>query len=157
LNHNHNHRYQDLQVNDLFVRNFCAQVSVLFDHLRGVFLSKAVDLILAELLDQLVMRLERTIVMGGKKKFSLFGGLQLDQDVRQLINFFLGLTETIPVRHKFQRLTQVAALLSLDDVDELRDFFDQQKWNWTHREIHGILTLRFRPDIIDREVGYLLR
>ena len=43
------------------------------------------------------------------------GGLQLDRDLRSLLGYLSSLTPW-PVRDKFARLTQMATILSLDQV-----------------------------------------
>ena len=129
------------------------QTRVLHGHLKRLFLPQALQGIVSELISQLCRRLERQITQKGK--VSLFGGLQIDQDVRTLMTFFTTITD-IPVRQKFQRLSQMATLLSLEQVAELRDFFSQQKWHLSHHEIRTVLGLRFSKDQIETDVGYLI-
>ena len=44
-----------------------------------------------------------------------FGGLQFDKEVRALMTYLTNAT-SLPIRDKFQRLTQIATLLSLEKV-----------------------------------------
>ncbi len=48
-------------------------------------------------------------------KFKL-GGLQFDKEVRVLMTYLTNAT-SLPIRDKFQRLTQIATLLSLEKVN----------------------------------------
>ena len=43
------------------------------------------------------------------------GGLQFDKEVRSLMTYLTNAT-SLPIRDKFQRLTQIATLLSLEKV-----------------------------------------
>jgi hypothetical protein len=53
------------------------------------------------------------------------GGLQFDKEVRSLMTYLTNAT-SLPIRDKFQRLTQIATLLSLEKV------------NYENRKIHQI-------------------
>lgn len=46
---------------------------------------------------------------------SQLGGLQFDKEVRSLMTYLTNAT-SLPIRDKFQRLTQIATLLSLEKV-----------------------------------------
>jgi hypothetical protein len=48
--------------------------------------------------------------------FFKLGGLQFDKEVRSLMTYLTNAT-SLPIRDKFQRLTQIATLLSLEKVD----------------------------------------
>jgi hypothetical protein len=48
-------------------------------------------------------------------KFKL-GGLQFDKEVRAVMTYLTNAT-SLPIRDKFQRLTQISTLLSLEKVD----------------------------------------
>ncbi len=44
------------------------------------------------------------------------GGLQFDKEVRAVMTYLTNAT-SLPIRDKFQRLTQISTLLSLEKVD----------------------------------------
>jgi len=46
------------------------------------------------------------------------GGLQFDKEVRVLMTYLTNAT-SLPIRDKFQRLTQIATLLSLEKVKSI--------------------------------------
>ncbi|CAF5216416.1 unnamed protein product [Rotaria magnacalcarata] len=61
---------------------------------------------------------------------------------------------SLPIRDKFQRLTQIATLLSLEKLKEINDYWDPTSskitWRLTPSEVRQILNLRtdFRNDDI---------
>ena len=113
--------------------------------------------ILNQLIEQTCNRLATHVAK--KPKISLYGGLQFDQDVRALMNYFLSLMSSslssVVVRKKFKRLTQISSLLSLEAVRELKDFYGQQKWDLRNAEIRLFLVLRFSESEVERDAGFL--
>ncbi|KAI3944909.1 hypothetical protein MKW92_028661 [Papaver armeniacum] len=79
--------------------------------------------------------------------------LQLDRDARALVSHFYGMTQRT-VRDKFARLTQMAAILNLEKVSEILDFWGENAgpmtWRLTPAEVRRVLGLRvdFRPEAI---------
>ncbi|CAD7962206.1 unnamed protein product [Amoebophrya sp. A25] len=161
--------FNDWQINDLFVNTFIAQVSMLHTHIKRCYTPEVVLAILEQLIEQSCNRLATNIAK--KQNISLYGGLQFDQDVRSLMNYFLSIAsahaaaaeggegnmvlEPLPVRKKFKRLCQIASLLSLEHARELRDFFSQSKWELRNHEIRLFLLLRFGEAEVERDAGYL--
>jgi hypothetical protein len=85
-----------------------------------------------------------------KCSFSKYGGLQLDKEIRILVNYLTSLTSWSS-RDKFSRLSQVAILLSLESLNELFEYWNSSltiTWRLTPNEIRQILLLRFdfRPE-----------
>merc|ERR1719171_2468924 len=72
-------QYADFQVNDPFARGFISQASIIHQHLRTVLNTSSCEDIMQHMAEQTCRRIENTIL---KKKFSLFGALQFDTDVR---------------------------------------------------------------------------
>ena len=73
-----------------------------------------------------------------------YGGLQLDKEIRVLINYLTSLTSW-STREKFSRLTQIAILLSLENLQELFEYWNSPlaiTWRLTPNEIRQILLLR---------------
>ena len=73
-----------------------------------------------------------------------YGGLQLDKEIRSLVNYLTALT-TWSIREKFSRLTQIATLLSLEKLEELFDYWDTSAnitWRLTPNEVRQTLALR---------------
>lgn len=78
-------QYADFQVNDPFVKAFVSQAEVIHRHLSSVLNRTSVDEIMQHMVDQTCRRIENSVFT---KKFSLFGALQFDTDVRALCSFF---------------------------------------------------------------------
>lgn len=79
-----------------------------------------------------------------KCTFSKFGGLQLDKEIRVLINYLTSLTSW-SIREKFARLSQIAILLSLESLNELFEYWNSPlaiTWRLTPNEIREILKRR---------------
>ena len=86
--------------------------------------------------------LEKSIL---KCSFSKYGGLQLDKEIRLLINYLASLTSW-STREKFARLSQIAILLGLESISELFEYWNSSltiAWRLTPNEIRQILLLRF--------------
>ena len=70
--------------------------------------------------------------------------MHLDKDIRILINYLTSLTSW-STREKFARLSQIAILLSLENVNELFEYWNSSltiTWRLTPNEIRQILLLR---------------
>ena len=119
------------------------------------FIPAATDAILEELIQQLCSRLEKEI-LHKKRRFSLFGALQFDADIRALLSFFISIAPNIAVRQKFQRLSQICTLLSLEQLKELKDFLNV-KWLINNKEIREVLILRFPAEAVDSELNYIMK
>ena len=83
-----------------------------------------------------------------KKPFDLYGGLQVDRDIRFIKQYFSGKTEK-PVREKFTRLTHIASLLIVDKLSEAEDLWagggghgGVLMWRLTASEAQQVLCLR---------------
>jgi len=75
--------------------------------------------VILALLHTAVPRLEQHVM---KKKFTFWGGLQFDRDVRQLMGYFSSISDA-PIRDKFTRLVQMASVLQLEKASEIVDFW----------------------------------
>ena len=68
----------------------------------------------------------------------------MDKEIRVLINYLTSLTSW-SIREKFSRLTQIAILLSLENLTELFEYWNSPltiTWRLTPNEIRQILLLR---------------
>ena len=76
------------------------------------------------------------------KRLNSFGGLQLDKDVREFMDYFSTKTDR-SVRDKFSRLTQIAYLLKMSEVDDILEIWESaQHWKLSVGEIRNVLSLR---------------
>ena len=80
-----------------------------------------------------------------QKRFNQLGGLLLEKDVRNMVNYTSNLTQRT-VRDKFARLSQMATLLNLESPGEVLDYWgdnaDQMMWRLTPFEVKRVLKLR---------------
>eukprot|EP00808_Paulinella_micropora_P001904 g15410.t1 len=101
------------------------------------------DTLVQRLLKDLTLRLEKIVF---KKRFSLYGGMQLDADVRKLSSYFSTLKQHGSVRDKVARLTQMAAILQLDTAEEVSDYWTSDggsdSWRLYDNEVRKVLELR---------------
>lgn len=114
-------------------------------------LSPAVfDGLVGSLLEAVGSRVEALLL---QKRFNQLGGLQLDRDVRTLVQGFSDLTQRT-VRDKFARLGQMATILGLEEASEVIEYWGEGKasitWRLTSAEVKQIMALRrdFRPEAI---------
>ena len=94
---------------------------------------------------QVVDRLEALLRL---KRFNLLGGLQLDRDVRTLVSALADVTQR-SVRDKFARPSQIATVLSLETVGELKEFWGADatiSWRLTETQVREVLSQRFDFD-----------
>ncbi|CAK0895332.1 unnamed protein product [Prorocentrum cordatum] len=146
-------QYNDYQVNDPFARSFSAQAEVLHAHLRSVLNPASCDEILSQMAEQTCRRIEKAAL---SKRFSLFGALQFESDVRALCSFFTSVSEQA-LRHKFARLFEMSSLLSLEGVEELRDICGElRSWRLSPEEIRTLLEARTDFDATQRDLNMLL-
>jgi len=142
--------FAEREINDPFVQHFIAAVDVLVQPYKSVLTSVNYDNMVHILIKFISQRLEHDIL---KKKFNQLGGLQLDKELRVLQNYFASITQKT-VRDKFARVTQMAALLYLEKVAEVLDFWGQNSghmtWRLTPGEVRRVLSLRvdFSKDAI---------
>ncbi|KAF0984660.1 hypothetical protein FDP41_000559 [Naegleria fowleri] len=90
-------------------------------------------------IDILCHRMEHLIL---NRRFNYFGGVQVDKDLREFMEYFATKTER-PVRSKFSRLTHITYLLKMTEVDDLLEIWESaQHWGFSVSEIKNILGLR---------------
>lgn len=102
------------------------------------------------LVDSVVSRLEAIF---WQKRFNWLGGLQLERDMRTLVNQLSEQTAR-SVRDKFARLTQMATVLNVETPEEVLDFWGENAgsitWRLSSVEVKRALSLRadLRPEAI---------
>lgn len=90
------------------------------------------------LLDAVARRLEAVIL---QKRFTLVGSLQLERDVRLLVN---GLSEQIErgVRERFGRLSQLSSVLAVESGQEAMELLAEGGWRLSESEVRSALDRR---------------
>ncbi|XP_020097435.1 conserved oligomeric Golgi complex subunit 4 [Ananas comosus] len=142
--------YGENEVNDPWVQKLLLAVESNMAWLQPTMTSNIYDSFVHLVIDFIVKRLE-VIMM--QKRFSQLGGLQLDKEVRALINHFSEMSQR-PVRDKFSRLSQISTILNFERVSEILDFWGENAghltWLLTPAEVRRVLGLRidFRPEAI---------
>lgn len=98
-------------------------------------------------------QLEKYILV---KQFTQFGALQLEKDLRLLVQYFTTLSERT-IRGEFARLTQMASLLNLERVSEVLDYWGensgQMTWRLAPSEVLRVLSRRM--DFSGEEIAAL--
>ncbi|XP_020273551.1 conserved oligomeric Golgi complex subunit 4-like [Asparagus officinalis] len=142
--------YEENEMNDPWVQKLLHAVESNIFWLQPFMTSNNYDLFVHLVIDFIVKRLE-VIMM--QKRFSQLGGLQLDREVRALVNHFSEMSQR-PVRDKFARLSQMTTILNFERVSEILDFWGENAghmtWLLTPSEVRRVLGLRldFKPETI---------
>eukprot|EP00434_Breviolum_minutum_P005397 symbB.v1.2.004759.t1/scaffold242.1/size254583/6 len=89
------------------------------------------------------------------KRFSLFGALQFESDVRAICSFFTSVSEQA-LRHKFARLFEMSSLLNLESLEELRELCSELKWRLAPDEVRKLLLSRSDFEATQEQIDYLL-
>lgn len=84
------------------------------------------------------------------KKFSLYGCVQLDNDIRNLMLFFTSLT-SISVKKEFAKLLEICELLNISDLQDFKDFYEENKNHLSAGEVQDIISMR--NDISEELLG----
>ena len=77
--------------------------------------------------DMFVKEFEKHILQS--LKFTLYGSLQLDKDVRTISQYFTDLApseQVLVVKDKFKRLNHIAALLSVEQMEEVQEIWESE-------------------------------
>lgn len=132
--------YAEHEFQDPFVQALIRGLDIELKPILKCFTENNCKLFLDTLLEFLVARLEGHVF---KRRFTFWGGLQLDKDVRQLSTFF-GQIASHSVRDKFARLVQISSILQLDKAKEILDYWgdDNEVWRLYESEVRKVLSLR---------------
>ena len=92
-----------------------------------------------------------------RKKFSIYGSILLDKDVRRILSYFTQTLGTVTARKIMRRLLQVSQLLNLDEVGDVYEIYENEmatilSKGLSQSEIKRVLALRkdFAPADIQR-------
>lgn len=135
-------QYAEREVNDPFVDEFLARLGGALRPLRPRLGDDVFDRLLHTLVQYVTKRVEGIAL---SKRFSFWGGLQFDKDVRKLTAFFSAECRK-SVRDKFARLTQMSSILQLERAEEIHEYWDAGErgvWRLEPAEVRHVLGLRF--------------
>lgn len=141
------------EMRDTWVHGLLKEVDRITTWLSLILVPKNLESAVQLLVDSLASRIEAIML---QKKFNQLGGLQLDRDVRTLMGHLSETTQGT-VRDKFSRLTQIATVLCLENVDELLEFWGDGTgltWKLSPGEIKS--AMRLRVDFPDTSISALM-
>ncbi|CAF0710418.1 unnamed protein product [Brachionus calyciflorus] len=127
--------------NDPFIQNFVKNLDQMLNSLKDSLSEKNKETFTSLLASETAILLEKSIL---KCSFSKYGGVQLDKEIRFLINYLTSQTSW-STREKFARLSQISILLSLENLNELFEYWNSPlaiTWRLTPNEIRQLLLLR---------------
>lgn len=142
--------YAENEADDPWVHRVLAAIDSALTWARPLLTAANYDALVAALVDSVVARLEAIF---WQKRFNWLGGLQLERDVRALVNHLSEQTART-VRDKFARLTQMATVLNVEAAEEVLDFWGENAgaitWRLTSVEVRRALSLRadLKPEAI---------
>ena len=146
-------REQENEINDPFVGHFVEELDHLFHQYRAQLVEQNFESFVHLCLSFLTAQMEKTIF---QKQFTQFGALQLDKDLRLMVSYFASLS-TRTIRTEFARLTQMASLLNLESVAEVKEYWGessgQMTWRLSPNEVHRVLSRRM--DFSGEEIATL--
>ena len=138
--------YDQLMITDPFRSEIVERLSVIVDPYRVGFTKRNFEYMLHHAIETVSQRVEGSLA---RKSFTHLGGLKFEQDVRSLIVFFSE-RSTRNVRKRFARLTEMALLLSVENLQDVREYMDDKTVHVLPNE--GVVkTLSYRSDFGDQE------
>ncbi|CRG93739.1 conserved Plasmodium protein, unknown function [Plasmodium gallinaceum] len=133
-----NEQYSYYQLNDPYISNLINRIKLILHHISLYFNQNIFHICIHLLAEKICKYIERIIK---KKKFNLYGCVQIDNDIRNLMLFFTSLTNT-NVKKEFSKLFDICELLNISDLQDFKDLYDENKNNLNSNEIENILSLR---------------
>ena len=137
--------YMQLEHGDVFVLSLTDAISRTILPLRSTLTEVNFVHLLSTLLSYLCAKLEHVTY---RKRFTVWGGLQLDRDVRSLSSYFAGLRGggEVGVREKMMRLVQMCNVLQVEKVAEMKEMWgdggEGGMWRLHEGEVRKVLGLR---------------
>ncbi|CAD5118829.1 DgyrCDS7507 [Dimorphilus gyrociliatus] len=146
---------QDLdcyEVDDPWTFQAIATMDMAFKSLQEDLSTENFDTLINQSAHEFSIRLEKAIL---SRTFNRLGGMQLERDLRTLLTYITSLTSWT-VRDKFARIQQMALVLSVENVDELKDYCGASSsftWRLSPNDVRRIL--RLRKDVKARDIAAL--
>ena len=137
--------YMQLEHGDVFVLALTDAITRTILPLRSTLTEVNFVHLLSTLLAYLCAKLEHVTY---RKRFTVWGGLQLDRDVRTLSSYFAGLRSggEVGVREKMMRLVQMCNVLQVERVAEMKEMWgdggEGGMWRLHEGEVRKVLSLR---------------
>ncbi|CAD2109973.1 conserved Plasmodium protein, unknown function [Plasmodium vinckei] len=131
-------QYSYYQLNDPYIHNLIVKIKLILHHISLYFNQNIYHIIVNMLAEKICKYIERIVMT---KKFSLYGCVQIDNDIRNLMLFFTSVT-SINIKKQFLKLLEICELLNINDLQDFKDFYDENKNNLSTNEIENIISLR---------------
>ncbi|KAH8739261.1 hypothetical protein FG386_000018 [Cryptosporidium ryanae] len=137
---------KEYSLNNSFIPSLSLSLKTINDHLRCYYNNQSSEFILSLMIERIVNKIEQIIVnYPEKKKFSIYGALAFENDIRNLLSFTNSLL-SISIRHMFLRILEICDLLNIISLEELRELlitdFPCRNWHLSKSEIVKVLFLR---------------
>ncbi|XP_072401947.1 conserved oligomeric Golgi complex subunit 4 [Diabrotica undecimpunctata] len=130
------------EAGESFVQTLIMNLETLLSSFKDILTSSNYDTFTQVLTTEVTQRLEKVVM---KSSFNRLGGLVLDKEVRSLAGYITAATSW-SVRDKFARLTQIATVLNLEQVNEIHDYWGNHDsaltWRLTPSELRTVMSLR---------------
>ena len=139
------HEYIEREHNDVYVAALTDAIGRDILPLRVALTDRNFTTLLSHLLAYLAGKLE---LLTSRKRFTLWGALQLDRDVRALTSFMSAVrgSEDVGVRERLMRMAQVCQVLGVEKVSEMREMWGEGgeggMWRLHEGEVRKVLALR---------------
>ncbi|GFR20681.1 conserved oligomeric Golgi complex subunit 4 [Trichonephila clavata] len=135
-----------------FIQNFIISTDGFLKSLKDSLTTSNFDAVVSLLATELTSQFEKAVMTC---QFNRLGGLLFEKELRLIIAFLTTVT-TWTIRDKFARLTQIASILNLENVNEILDTWGSNSgsltWRLTPTEVRQVLALRkdFKSEDIKR-------
>ncbi|KAJ8982447.1 hypothetical protein NQ317_010187 [Molorchus minor] len=130
------------EAGESFVQNLIMNMETLLSSFKDILSPSNYDCFTQVLTTDVTQRFEKVIF---KSTFNRLGGLVLDKEVRSLAGYITAATSW-SVRDKFARLTQIATVINLEQLNEIYDYWGSHDgaltWRLTPTELRSVLALR---------------
>ncbi|XP_035204541.1 conserved oligomeric Golgi complex subunit 4-like [Stegodyphus dumicola] len=125
-----------------FIQNFIISTDTFLKSLKASLTTSNFDALVSLLASDLTSQFEKAVL---SCQFNRLGGLQFDRELRLIIAYLTTVT-TWTIRDKFARLSQISAILNLENVNEILDTWGSNSgsltWRLTPTEVRQVLALR---------------
>ncbi|OII74915.1 oligomeric Golgi complex protein 4 [Cryptosporidium ubiquitum] len=140
---------KDYSLNQSFVPALTSSLKVINEHLKNYYNNQSSEFILSLMIERIVQKIEHIVInYPEKKRFTIYGALVFENDVRNLLSYTNSLL-SISIRHKFLRLLEICDILNITSLDELSDLlltdFPSRNWHLAKSDI--LKTLFLKQDI----------
>ncbi|KAJ2995425.1 Golgi transport complex subunit 4 [Globomyces sp. JEL0801] len=131
-----------LEANDTFPRKFHQQFTRLVNPYEKSLTETNLAYILSLTLEQFTKEWEARLM---QVKFNALGALKFDKECRNCISLLI--THSSTARESFQRLQQIGLILSVEDVQDVLEYWGPKsgpiRWRLNASEVRKVLSLRY--------------